>query len=102
MLCSCLLKGNYSESNLDAVMCRTLLSVDWRGYLYDCDFKQMLALPMRLAGNAPHLRDLLHADVVGSRSRSPTTATAAPPGKAAVAAAPWRRNDAPTAASSCR
>lgn len=64
-----LLKDNYSAGNLDAVMCRTLVSVDWQGYLYDCDFNQMLALPMRLgkAGSTarPHLRDLLGVDVAG-------------------------------------
>ena len=31
-------------------MCRTLLSVDWQGYLYDCDFNQMLGLPLKIAG----------------------------------------------------
>jgi radical SAM/Cys-rich protein len=29
-----------------ALMCRTLLSVDWRGQLYDCDFNQALELPL--------------------------------------------------------
>ncbi|MEO7066896.1 MAG: arsenosugar biosynthesis radical SAM (seleno)protein ArsS [Rhodanobacter sp.] len=44
---------NYMQTLLDAfnpraalgVMCRNLLSVDWRGYLYDCDFNQALELP---------------------------------------------------------
>ena len=27
-------------------MCRNLISVDWRGYVYDCDFNQMLDLPL--------------------------------------------------------
>ncbi len=31
---------------VEAVMCRTTLSVDWQGNLYDCDFNQMLALPL--------------------------------------------------------
>lgn len=61
-----LLKENFSADNLDAVMCRTLLSVDWQGYLYDCDFNQMLGLPMRVADAArPHLRDLLGQEVEG-------------------------------------
>lgn len=61
-----LLKDNFSASNLDAVMCRTLISVDWQGYLYDCDFNQMLHLPLRLDHDAhPHLRDLLGCDVQG-------------------------------------
>ena len=37
-----LLKGSYSDSNLAGVMCRNLLSIDWQGYVYDCDFNQML------------------------------------------------------------
>lgn len=53
-----LLRDNFSASNLETLMCRRLLSVDWRGYLYDCDFNQMLDLPI-LASNRRHLRDLL-------------------------------------------
>ena len=41
-----LLRENFSEANLQAVMCRNLVSIDWNGYLYDCDFNQMLSLPM--------------------------------------------------------
>jgi hypothetical protein len=39
-----LLKNAYQASNLDNVMCRSLVSVDWRGFVYDCDFNQMLGL----------------------------------------------------------
>lgn len=62
-----LLKENHAAANLGDVMCRDLLSVDWRGYLYDCDFNQQLGLPMpNLNHNSrPHLRDLLHADPAG-------------------------------------
>lgn len=41
-----LLKGAHCEDNLDAVMCRDQISIDWRGYLYDCDFNQMLDVPL--------------------------------------------------------
>jgi len=41
-----LLRNAYQESNLDGVMCRSLLSVDWQGFVYDCDFNQMLGLPL--------------------------------------------------------
>ena len=65
-----LLRGSYSASNLETVMCRDLISVDWRGHLYDCDFNQMLALP--LAGTnrendkpKRHLCDLLIDDYRG-------------------------------------
>ena len=45
-----LLKDNFSEDNLKSVMCKTLLSVDWQGYVYDCDFNQMLAVPLSYQG----------------------------------------------------
>jgi len=54
-----LLKGAFHATNLDTVMCRKLLSVDWRGYLYDCDFNQMLDLPLAAGENRhPHIGDL--------------------------------------------
>jgi radical SAM/Cys-rich protein len=51
-----LLRANHAPENLGHVMCRTLISVDWQGHLYDCDFNQMLGLASPLGG---HLRDLL-------------------------------------------
>ena len=45
-----LLRDNYRADNLKTVMCRSLVSVDWQGYLYDCDFNQMLALPLKVQG----------------------------------------------------
>ena len=66
-----LLRGAYQAHNLATVMCRTMLSVDWQGDLYDCDFNQMLGLPARLAGAArPHLRDLLAHDAAGEAIRT--------------------------------
>lgn len=54
-----LLRSSHSAANLASVMCRTLISVDWRGYVYDCDFNQMLGLPLGAAGGRRmHLRDL--------------------------------------------
>ena len=54
-----LLKDNHQDANLEHVMCRSLVSVDWRGYLYDCDFNQMLHLPLSLHGRPQHhIRDL--------------------------------------------
>ena len=59
-----LLKDSFSAGNLAHVMCRSLISVDWQGYLYDCDFNQQLCL--RLAGeHRPHLLGLFEHDVVG-------------------------------------
>lgn len=60
-----LLRDNYVEQNLAQVMCRSLVSVDWQGYLYDCDFNQQLRIT--LAGkDRLHLRDLLTRDVAGN------------------------------------
>ncbi|MBI2311739.1 MAG: arsenosugar biosynthesis radical SAM protein ArsS [Betaproteobacteria bacterium] len=62
-----LLKGAHRDANLDGVMCRNLLSVDWEGYAYDCDFNQMLGLPMGWKGRPRvHLRDLMGADLAGN------------------------------------
>lgn len=63
-----LLKENFSAANAANVMCRNLVSVDWQGYLYDCDFNQQLGLALPGAGR-PHLRDLLHADLQGNPIR---------------------------------
>jgi radical SAM/Cys-rich protein len=54
-----LLKDAYRQDNLQAVMCRNLISVDYRGYLYDCDFNQMLGLPIGGDTARQHLSDLL-------------------------------------------
>jgi len=73
-----LLRENYQADNLEQVMCRSLISVDWRGYLYDCDFNQQLGLPLLnpASGSAgtkanhgklhPQLRDLLGGDVANN------------------------------------
>lgn len=59
-----ILKDNYSEANLDTVMCRSLLSVDYQGYVYDCDFNQMLKMPLLASSRPrPHLKDLLDDDL---------------------------------------
>ena len=61
-----LLQQSYSKGNLESVMCRTLLSVDWKGYLYDCDFNQMLDLPVGCGNGQPvHLSQLTQASLEG-------------------------------------
>ncbi|MDC0598740.1 arsenosugar biosynthesis radical SAM protein ArsS [Gammaproteobacteria bacterium] len=58
------LKDNYSEANLETLMCKTLVSVDYQGYVYDCDFNQMLKLPLLASSKTkPHLKDLLETDI---------------------------------------
>ena len=67
-----LLHENHDDANLDNVMCRTLISVDWQGWLYDCDFNQQLGLPAPTVSQAPerlHLSDLLHRDLHGNPIR---------------------------------
>ena len=56
-----LLHTSHREENLEAVMCRSLVSVDWQGYVYDCDFNQMLGLP--LGGKRTRLRELLDREL---------------------------------------
>lgn len=65
-----LLKDNYADHNLETLMCRSLVSVDWQGYVYDCDFNQMLHIPM-IATDKPkiHLSDLMMLDVNGLEVR---------------------------------
>ena len=61
-----LLKSAYQPQNLESVMCRSLISVDWRGYVYDCDFNQMLGLPLDVAGRPlTHIRQLTGAALDG-------------------------------------
>ena len=65
-----LLKSAHRPENLETVMCSSLVSVDWQGHLYDCDFNQMLGMPARLNGGAmPHLRDLLVHSAEGEAIR---------------------------------
>jgi len=61
------LKNAYQPANLANVMCRNLVSVDWRGYVYDCDFNQMLGLPLAYQGRAKmHLRELIGRDLTNN------------------------------------
>jgi radical SAM/Cys-rich protein len=62
-----LLRGAHREENLEGVMCRSIVSVDYQGYVYDCDFNQMLGLPLVAAGKSrAHLADLLERDITGN------------------------------------
>jgi radical SAM/Cys-rich protein len=78
-----LLHRAHRPENLEALMCRTLISVDWQGYVYDCDFNQMLGLPLQqegrgrthisalkpsLAGNPVAVRDHCYGCTAGQGS----------------------------------
>lgn len=52
----------FRPENAQGLMCRDMLSVDWQGYLYDCDFNQMLELPLE-AGYNRRVQDLDERDV---------------------------------------
>ncbi|ROR34899.1 arsenosugar biosynthesis radical SAM (seleno)protein ArsS [Inmirania thermothiophila] len=62
-----LLRASHRPENLETVMCRSLVSIDWRGQVYDCDFNQMLGLPLALGGRPRvHVRDLVGRDLEGN------------------------------------
>jgi len=62
-----LLRKSHQETNLQTIMCRTLISVNWQGYVYDCDFNQALGLPLRLGERSRvHLSELREEDLKGN------------------------------------
>jgi radical SAM/Cys-rich protein len=62
-----LLKDNYRPENLPGVMCRNTISIDWQGFVYDCDFNQMLNLPLGANLNhKTHLRELQSDSLTGA------------------------------------
>jgi len=65
-----LLQDAHLDANLDNVMCRSLISVDWQGFVYDCDFNQMLGLPLKHGRRArARLADLMEDDLAGNPVR---------------------------------
>lgn len=58
-----LLKNSHNPCNLQTVMCRNLVSIDWQGNVYDCDFNQMLGLNMCLEERNIKINDLLELDL---------------------------------------
>ncbi len=62
-----LLRDAHKDENLAGVMCRSLVSVDWEGYVYDCDFNQMLGLPTRVDDKTRlHITDLIDTVLTGN------------------------------------
>ena len=57
------LKTSHQVENLDSVMCKKLISVDWQGYVYDCDFNQMLGLDIGAGNGRTHIRDIMARDI---------------------------------------
>ena len=59
-----LLRDAYSAKNLDSVMCRSMISVDWQGYVFDCDFNQMLGLSLPHKNQIrTHLSELMEVNL---------------------------------------
>ncbi|RQW88482.1 MAG: radical SAM/Cys-rich domain protein [Geobacter sp.] len=63
-----LLADRFNPETAGAIMCRTMMSVDWQGLLYNCDFNQVLGLPVRgRDGRTLTIDDLEEAVRTGSR-----------------------------------
>jgi len=58
------LSNSYNPDTVDGLMCRNTLSISWDGYIYDCDFNQMLDLKSNVKGN--HI-DTIDLDELMSR-----------------------------------
>jgi radical SAM/Cys-rich protein len=56
---------HFNANTLDGLMCRSLVSVDWNGYLYDCDFNQMLDLPIPSSAQRLHISNVQEQDLIG-------------------------------------
>jgi radical SAM/Cys-rich protein len=61
-----LLVESFNPGTVDGLMCRNTLSVSWDGWVYDCDFNQMLDLGTRANGSGRiHVTDLARAELIG-------------------------------------
>ncbi len=66
-----LLRNNFTQATWTTVMCRDLISLDWQGFVYDCDFNQMLDIPpppqppLMASDRRVHLRDIMNLDLQG-------------------------------------
>jgi radical SAM/Cys-rich protein len=58
------LAGSFNPCTLPGLMCRSLISVDWEGFLYDCDFN--LALGLHHGGHKRHISDLITLPLSGT------------------------------------
>lgn len=57
-----LLKSTFSQTAKENVMCRNLLSIDYEGYVYDCDFNQMLGVD--ISNKKTHITDIKKDELV--------------------------------------
>ena len=61
-----LLRQSFRAENLENLMCLSTLSIDWQGYVYDCDFNQMLEMPLGGTNSRRHISELSLADLIGA------------------------------------
>lgn len=61
-----LLKQSYRNENLENIMCRHLISIDWQGNVYDCDFNQMLDLNIQDNEKRVHISELINSNIDGN------------------------------------
>lgn len=54
-----LLRNAFNSATVPQLMCRNTLNVSWDGWIYDCDFNQMIELPMQIGTRPLHVCDLL-------------------------------------------
>lgn len=59
------LAGAFNPCALAGVMCRSLVSINWEGHLYDCDFNLAAGLP--LGGRRQHVREMAGPPAAGAR-----------------------------------
>ena len=58
---------DFSPENLKTVMCRTVINVDWQGFIYDCDFNQLLKIPLAQRNQKRlHITHLMENDLTGN------------------------------------
>lgn len=60
-----ILMQSHRDENIENVMCRNLISVDWQGYVYDCDFNQMLNINLNDNDKQIHISELIDNDFEG-------------------------------------
>lgn len=64
-----LLRNSFNAATLDSLMCRSLISVDWQGYVHDCDFNQQLKMPLGGSREPVHLETLFASGLEESTIR---------------------------------
>lgn len=65
-----LLAGRFNPAAVSAIMCRSLISIDWRGHIFNCDFNQALHMPVTTEdGSALTISELDEASIVGGKIR---------------------------------